>query len=226
MTTTPTEPTGAARPTSPRRPRRLGPLGRALDGHITRLQRDYLRGSSAARADLARLRRGLGKPAGSVPEIWSLTVGAVPEELSWHGDEPSWSEQAAHAALTLYALHQQSLPTPAHVPGTELGYAVGRLRFSAQRSADAVTRRFMAVATAGSITEVLTHLRGLITLLRTERRGVDYAALADDLARLVAPGSGAAAVRLAWGRAFYRTGIDGAGAQNTEPTTATTHGEE
>jgi CRISPR system Cascade subunit CasB len=199
MTTTSADPANATQA-----PRRLSRLGRALDGRIERLQRDYLRGAPAARADLARLRRGLGKPAGSVPEIWALTVGAVPDSLSWHGDEPSWAEQAAHTALTLYALHQQSATTPAHLPGVSLGTAVGRLRFSAQRSEEAVTRRFMAAATAGSITEVQTHLRGLVTLLRTENRGLDYAALAEDLARLVAPGA-AGAVRLAWGRAFYRT---------------------
>ncbi|WIX85673.1 type I-E CRISPR-associated protein Cse2/CasB [Amycolatopsis sp. DG1A-15b] len=203
-TTTPSEPAATPGTAATLPPRRLGQLGRTLDGRILRLQRDYLRGSPAARADLARLRRGLGKPAGSVPEIWALTVGAVPDSLSWHGDEPSWAEQATHTALTLYALHQQSATTSAHIPGVSLGTAVGRLRFSAQRSEDAVTRRFMAAATAGSITEVQTHLRGLVTLLRTEGRGLDYAALADDLARLVAPG-GAAAVRLAWGRAFYRT---------------------
>ncbi|MDT8915135.1 type I-E CRISPR-associated protein Cse2/CasB [Amycolatopsis sp. PS_44_ISF1] len=203
MTTTSTDVPDNGSSAAAQRPRRLGPLGRALDGRIDRLQRDYLRGSPAARADLARLRRGLGKPAGSVPEIWALTVGSVPESLSWQGDEPNWAEQAAHAALTLYALHQQSSAAPAHVPGTSFGSAMARLRSSGQRSEDAVTRRFMAAATAGSIAEVLTHLRGLISLLRTERQGLDYALLADDLARLVAPG-GAPAVRLAWGRAFYR----------------------
>lgn len=224
MTTTPTESPDTGPAASAPRPRRLGVLGHALDGRIERLQRDYLRGSPAARADLARLRRGLGKPAGSVPEIWSLTVGAVPDTLSWHGDEPSWAEQAAHAALTLYALHQQSMPTPAHSPGTSFGSAVGRLRFSAQRSEEAVTRRFMAAATAGSMAGVLTHLRGLITLLRGERRGIDYAALADDLSRLVAPG-GAPVVRLAWGRAFYRSAPE-TEHENTELTAATTPDEE
>ncbi|PNE16444.1 type I-E CRISPR-associated protein Cse2/CasB [Amycolatopsis sp. BJA-103] len=190
--------------TAEQAPRRLGTLGHALDWRLERLQREYMRGSPAARADLARLRRGLGKPAGSVPEIWELTVGAVPTTLSWDGDTPSWAEQAAHAALTLYALHQQSSSVPAHVPGVSLGTAVGQLRFSDQRSENAVTRRFMAAATAGSMEGVLTHVRGLITLLRGEQRGIDYARLADDLARLVTPGR-AHAVRLAWGRAFYRT---------------------
>lgn len=190
-------------------PRRLGALGQALAERIERLQGDYLRGSPAARADLAQLRRGLGKPAGSVPDIWEITVGLVPDELTWHRDEPTRAEQAAHAAFTLYALHQQSLAVPAHLPGVSFGRAVGRLRFSGNRSEEAVTRRFMAVATAESIDEVLTHVRGLITQLRGERQGLDYARFADDIFGLLSPGR-AQRVRLAWGRAFYRTTGSGA----------------
>ncbi|PRX51081.1 CRISPR-associated Cse2 family protein [Prauserella shujinwangii] len=189
------------------RQRRLGVLGRALTGRIDRLQTAYLRDQPAAKASLAQLRRGLGKPAGSVPEIWALTVGAVPPELVWRDDEPSHAEQAAHAALTLYALHQQSLPVPAHVPGTSFGHAVGRLRDNESRSEEAVTRRFMAVATAESMDELLVHVRGLVTQLRAHRYGFDYARFADDLHDLLRPG-GAQRVRLAWGRAFYRTTTD------------------
>ncbi len=209
---------GAA-PTGGARTRRLGPLGFALDWRIERLQADYLRGSSGARADLARLRRGLGKPAGSVPEIWEITVGAVPDSLSWDRDEPSRAEQAAHAALTLFALHQQSMPVPAHTAGATFGRAAGLLRGDSGRSEEAVTRRFMAVATAESIDEVLVHVRGLITQLRSARRGIDYARFADDLLGLLTP-TRVKSVRLAWGRDFYRTTSDTPdGGENTPPTT-------
>jgi CRISPR system Cascade subunit CasB len=194
------------------RSRRLGPLGSALGRRIERLQAEYLRGSPGARADLARLRRGLGKPAGSVPEIWALTIGAVPSALTWDRDEPSRAEQATHAALTLFALHQQSMPVPAHVPGASFGHTVGQLRHSGRWSEEAITRRFMAVATAESIDEVLVHVRGLVTQLRVERRGVDYARFADDIVALLTPGKGKS-IRLAWGRDFYRTS-----AEHTEST--------
>lgn len=201
---------------SAERPRWLGALGRALDSRLDRLQKAYLRESPSARADLARLRRGLGKAAGSVPEIWALTVGAVPPRLAWDRDEPSFAEQAAHAALTLYAVHQQSKPVPMHVRGVSFGHAVGRLRSSGQFSEEAVTRRFMAAATAGSAEGALIHLRGLITQLRTERIGFDYAAFADDLVGLLTPGR-AQQVRLAWGRAFYRVTNE----SESEPDTVT-----
>jgi CRISPR system Cascade subunit CasB len=209
-----------------RKARWLGALGKALDWRIQRLQREYLAESSSARADLARLRRGLGKPAGSVPEIWELTV--VPDALTWDRDEPSRAEQAAHAAMTLYALHQQSLTVGIHEPNVRFGAAVRRLAGGGRKGdeksgkqgggredarSQAVTRRFMAVATAQSIDEVLFHVRGLITQLRREKIGLDYAIFADDVLNLLTPGR-ETLVRLAWGRDFYRTHL-GDGAKDT-----------
>jgi CRISPR system Cascade subunit CasB len=216
MTSTPTTPATSLTPTTPaaqnpHRTRQLRPLGQALAPHIAALQNDYLRDKAAARANLAGLRRGLGKPAGSIPEIWAITIGVVPEQLSWQRDEPSRAEHASHAALCLFALHQQSWPGRAHLPGVSFGTAVARLREAESRSADAVTRRFMAVATAVSIDEVLVHIRGLITQLRGIRQGLDYARLADDLLGLLSP-STATPVRLAWGRDYYRVKAD-----NTTP---------
>lgn len=182
----------------------LGPLGNALDGRLDRLQADYLAGSPRARADIAKLRRALGKPAGSVPEVWEYTMKVVPLSLQWDRDEPSRAEQATHAALTLFAKHQQSMTAPAHQHSASFGQAVGRLARTEERSQQAVTRRFMAVATAGSVGEMLTHMRGLVTQLRSAKIGFDYARLADDLLGLLVPDR-AQRVRLAWGRDFYRT---------------------
>ncbi|SNR83761.1 CRISPR-associated protein, Cse2 family [Haloechinothrix alba] len=187
-----------------RRERRLGPLGSALERRIEQLQSEYLQGAPAARADLARLRRGLGKPAGSVPEIWPLTVGLVPESLVGDDDEPSRAEQAAHATLTLFALHQQSASRPVHRAGYSFGRAVGHLARSDSASTEAVTRRFMAVATAESIDEVLTHVRGLITQIKAAELAMDYSRFAEDVSGLLTPGR-QTDVRLAWGRDFYRT---------------------
>lgn len=206
MTPSATTSESATTPSGPaQQPRRwLGTLGKSLDGRLGRLQADYLAGSPRARADIAKLRRALGKPTGSVPEVWEYTVAAVPASLQWERDEPSRAEQAAHAALTLFAQHQQSMTVPAHQHSVSFGWAVGRLAQVEERSHQAVTRRFMAVATAGSVGEMLTHMRGLITQLRSAQIGFDYAQLADDLLGLLTP-ERAQRVRLAWGRDFYRT---------------------
>ncbi|WP_166354223.1 type I-E CRISPR-associated protein Cse2/CasB [Phytoactinopolyspora limicola] len=190
-------------PKPEQRKRRLDPLGFALERKIKKLQDDYLANNSAARADLARLRRGLGKPAGSVPEIWERTVGAVPASLSWDRDDPSPAEQAAHITLTLYAVHQQSRPGPMHVADVSFGQAVRRLARRTDASEDAVSRRFMAVATAQTVDEILVHVRGLVTQLKANHISLDYAQFADDVFGLLTPGR-ATSVRLRWGREFYR----------------------
>ena len=120
------------------RRRELRNVGKELDNRINALQTQYLHGSSAARADLARLRRALGKPAGSVPEIWHLTVVNLATHAADEADGPTVAEQAVHAALTLFALHQQSSLMPAHQPDTPFGAAAGRLRDSGGPSAAAV----------------------------------------------------------------------------------------
>ncbi|MBF6416869.1 type I-E CRISPR-associated protein Cse2/CasB [Nocardia cyriacigeorgica] len=201
--------------------RRLNLLGRAVDKRIQALQEAFLRQSSTARAELAKLRRGLGKPAGSVPEIWDLTIGSIPASVVWAGGradgEPTPAEQATHVALTLYAAHQQSLPVPVHIPGVPFGRALWRLTEVEGRSEDAVVARFMAAATAETVDELLTHVRGLILQLRSARIGFDYAMFADDIVGLFTPGH-AQRVRLAWGRGFYYSRREDADTETTEST--------
>lgn len=208
--------TSTATSSSPHAPRRrLGRLGHAVDHRLDRLQSDYLAGSPHARADLAKLRRALNKPAGSVPEVWEYTVAAVPEALQGKGDRPSRAEEAAHGALTLFAVHQQSMPVPAHQPAVSFGQAVALLARLDETSEAAVTRRFTAVATAESMDEILVHVRGLVTQLRSTHHGFDYSRFADDLMDLLTP-ERVDRVRLAWGRDFYRTNTRAAGSNSAE----------
>lgn len=62
---------------------------------------------SAVRAELARLRRGIGKKPGELPELWELLLDDFPTELESNGAERSKAEWAIYTALTLFALHQQ-----------------------------------------------------------------------------------------------------------------------
>lgn len=55
------------------------------------------------RADLANLRRGIGKAPGDLPELWGLLFRDFPEELMSSTGEPTWAEWAVSGALTLYA---------------------------------------------------------------------------------------------------------------------------
>ncbi|MFC6094386.1 type I-E CRISPR-associated protein Cse2/CasB [Saccharothrix lopnurensis] len=182
----------------------LTPVGTEVHARVQPLQEGVLANRSAAVAGLARLRRGVGKPAGSVNEILQYTVS---EKFAGPGagDGPTPAETAAHVALTLYAVHQQSQRKRMHQRGWGLGRSVRMLHpqeFDA--NVPPVLRRFQSLGTAQSIDELVHHLRGTVQLLRGQATPLDYALLADELVLWHRPG-GASIVRLRWGRAFYRT---------------------
>lgn len=158
--------------------------------------------NSANRAALANLRRGVGRIPGEMPELWGLLFDGLPEELMSAGGRPTASEWAVYISLTLYALHQQSQNRPVHEAGVSLGCAVRKM-VTKDEDMERIKRRFDAMVTADSMTEIAYHLRGLIKLMRVPLITLDYGALCSDLYwvqyRDRAPG-----VKLRWGQDFYR----------------------
>ncbi len=156
-------------------------------------------------AVLAALRRGIGREPGTVPPMWPYyrelnEAGTVTRRL-----------RAEHLTLTLFAVHQQSQLRPVHQRNVGVGTAMAALRRSDRFSAPAVERRFAAFATATSLAEASTHLRGLITQLRQVEQGLDYTRLMHDLVTWQDPDS-VGAVRRRWGMQFFvhagRAGTD------------------
>ncbi|MFG2064839.1 type I-E CRISPR-associated protein Cse2/CasB [Micromonospora sp. NPDC048871] len=190
-------------PARSRHGRRRGPFGGYVAARITALQDGYLREEAYSVAALARLRAGVGRKPGE--DFATLEETRVKEKYlgDWIGDDPTHTERAMHTALTLYAVHQQSIRDQGmHQDGQGLGAAVNLLTHDRSR-AEPVRRRFAALGTATSYTSVTTHLRSLIRLLRDHRIPLDYGVLAEDLVKLQKPW-GLAEVRGLWGRDFYR----------------------
>ncbi len=185
--------------------RHLRDIGYVVDNRVTRLQDAITGGSDApwARAALAGLRSAIRQEPGSSPQVWEWTSVEVDDRAP---DVPTREEWAVHAALCLYAVHQQGRPEKMHRPGQGLGQAVRQLAGPDSGPDSPVRRRFAKVLTATSTEECLHHLRGLVTQFRSVQPsiGLDYGMLADDLVRLQQP-AGAPAVRLRWSRQYYRT---------------------
>jgi CRISPR system Cascade subunit CasB len=189
----------------------LRTVGKWVDQRIGKWQRDLLSDRPAAQAaslaTLARLRRGAGKLPGEVPDIFPFTLAfelAGPDA----SNDPTREETAAHIAVTLYALHQQSRSKRAHQRGNSIGRALRRLFGPGEPSIppDPVTRRFQVLVTAESLDELSYHARGAVQLLRGAQAStisLDYGRFADDLVRWQIPG-GAAQVRRKWARDYYR----------------------
>lgn len=79
------------------------------------------------RAELAELRRGVGRQPGDLPALWGALLADMPEQLQG-SNGPSKAEWAVYTALTLFALHQQGeAGVSMNQPGRTLGGAVRQL---------------------------------------------------------------------------------------------------
>ncbi|NLE97043.1 MAG: type I-E CRISPR-associated protein Cse2/CasB [Propionibacterium sp.] len=174
---------------------------------IHKLQAGYVNArTSRSLQTLAALRRAPIDSPGTDPELWELTLGELPEELQGRGDDPSRAELSIHAALVLYAVHQQSQGTPMHQPGVVLGRAVARLaisRGSAGEPEPGVIRKFHRICSAQLRSSRLQELRSLMTFMRSSGIPLDHAQLGVDLFLLEGPKTRDGVI-LNWGRNLHR----------------------
>ncbi|WP_225844910.1 type I-E CRISPR-associated protein Cse2/CasB [Streptomyces sp. HPF1205] len=212
-------PTSTATSTAPPR---YGPIGTAADQCIRALQRGYRDDRPYAVAALARLRRGAGRQANDLTELWGQTgteqlaaeLAVLPDDERRRVDFDR-ADQALHLVTTLWALHQQShRDANMHVASSGLGRAVRELmravspgggaagESSAQDLDEPIRRRFVRVGNAGSLDMLGARLREVVQLLRNRRIPLDYALLAEQLYRWQNPAQ-RADVRRAWGRDFH-----------------------
>jgi CRISPR system Cascade subunit CasB len=162
-------------------------------------------------ADLAVLRKGVGRRVGDVWEMARFYRSVPADGTTTAG---LWAE---HAALALFAVHQQSQSASMHRAGTQLGAAARLLHTGGtaaggkrsqsepsggRYSEEAVNRRMHQTATATDPTELVTHLRGLVTLLRTIKQPLDYTQLRRDIERWHYPDA-RAGIRARWARHYF-----------------------
>lgn len=158
--------------------------------------------------DLAVMRTGLGRDAGTVPALCRYYTCEIDDWAARRG-EVSIEQASEHAALALFGLHQQSKAQPMHRPGVSVGKALRRLREDGKFSQQAVDARVNAAATATNVTALLMRLRGLITQLRAINQPLDY----DQLMKLVHDwhsSDGRPRARRKWA-VDYQVWIDGSG---------------
>ncbi|MGW1842735.1 type I-E CRISPR-associated protein Cse2/CasB [Streptomyces sp. NPDC001966] len=189
----------------------------ATHTYIARLQPRFLKDESAAVADLARLRRGAGKRAHQVQDLWG--VGALDNLAALLGeghrsDRPEDAEEAVFLASTLWALHQQSRRDRGmHAKDHTLGGAVRALiRLKDSPGTDdeesPLRKRLVRVGTAESLDSVAVRLREIVLLLRTapDPLPLDYGRLAGQLYRWQHRPE-RAGVQREWGREFHLAAI-------------------
>lgn len=195
-------------------PQPIEEIRRVVSSTTQQLQGRYLADRSGSRADtsvlgqLADLRGAPLDEPGNDPDVWELTLGALPLTLAGRGTAaPTKAELSVHTAVVLFAHLQQGRDRPAHQPGVSFGQAVQALARARATSEgplnESVVKRLHALALAPTHTMRARHLYTLVKLMHAERSiGLDFGALASDLFLLQFP-QHVSRVRLEWGRALH-----------------------
>lgn len=165
------------------------------------------------RAELAKLRHGIGHAPGEIPAIWGAFLTDLPEEFYRNDDgNASPGEWAVYTALTMFALHQQGHDFRSewmNEDGMKFGASVRKLAKDDKGKGEdedklkRIRARFNKIATASDLPELNHHLRGVINLLSGNGIKLDYADLAVDLYNY-SYAEGRTKVRLKWGQDFCR----------------------
>ena len=136
--------------------------------HLERLRHD--------RGALAALRRGIGRPPGTVPDMYRYVVPWLPVDL------PAWREEVCYLIAALFAYH------PATGGSGNMGDHFSRAR-AAQADDTAIERRFTALLAAHP-DDLPSYLRQAVSFLRSKDVAVDWHQLLSDV--------------MAWGHPDYR----------------------
>nr|WP_222936827.1 type I-E CRISPR-associated protein Cse2/CasB [Streptomonospora sp. PA3] len=206
-------------------------VGAFVDERVREIQHGYLQDRSGAVSTLAQLRRGAGKTIADAPELWGLTL----DDRFYANAPRRWftryeteddkknqerAENAAHIALTLYAVHQQSRREERmHQRGPDLGAAVRRMMPPGEID-EPLRRRFVQVGTAHDMPTLAYRLREVVVMLRRDAVPLDYGLLADRIHHFQQPG-GKKDVRALWGRSFHASSARPAEAPDAAPDTPT-----
>lgn len=172
----------------------------------------------STKAEMALLRKGVGKELGEMPELWGSILLGMNDDL--RDSINRFDEQVIYAVLTLYALHQQGNIHPMHVhegitqekdkdggqnnsEQYRLGTAIANL-VKKEEDEKRIRRRLNVMATSSDMTELIYHMRTIIRLLSSEGIALDYTKLTADLYNYQFDEK-RNSVRLRWGEDYFRT---------------------
>lgn len=135
------------------------------------LERLYERDDRAA---LAALRRGLGRAPGEASEMHCYVVPRV-QGLN------VWQENAYYITAALFALHpgRSWRASDGAQQSTNLGASLGKMARKNKESAS-IERRFVALLNARA-EELPTHLRNVVSLLKSKEISIDWTQLLKDV---------------------------------------------
>ncbi|WP_243342560.1 type I-E CRISPR-associated protein Cse2/CasB [Anaerococcus sp. AGMB09787] len=163
---------------------------------------DTMTNEPSKKAILANLRCSINRPLGDGVGHLAFVFENMPDEFLGRGEYYSREEKAIITSLQLYALHQQGIRESILTEEKDnMGYSLSLLRDEDSKSYD---RRFNALVTANDFEEFSYHLRQMVRLLKSKKKGeakVNYANLARDLYSFLRGHE--EGIRLKWARSYY-----------------------
>ena len=142
---------------------------------------------SSTKAELAKLRRGIGHQPGELPELYGYILRNMPESFWSSQGRVTQEEWSCYIALTLYALHQQGNNPDKHCVNVTSHMSLGNaLRAMVKKSNDSnaeerMEKRLQMLITSNDMREFSYHLKSLVSLLRSEGIALNYSELAEDI---------------------------------------------
>jgi CRISPR system Cascade subunit CasB len=137
------------------------------------------------RAALARLRRGLGRPPGTVAETFPLVQPWLPDNMQ------SRRENAFYLVASLFASHPE--------PGGAGNLGAAFARLAAQRDSASIEQRFVALLNCHE-DDLADHLRHAVSLLAASDVPVNWRQLLADVQHWGHPSR---SVQRRWARSYW-----------------------
>lgn len=163
--------------------------------------------SPQGNAEMAWLRRGVGKKPGEIPELWGLFEN-MPDDFIGYTKFPTKEEWSCYTALTLFGLHQQGMNISSqcmHVQDVSIGKSLRMLSdaLGDDKAESRVLKQLNILSTSKNRDEYAYHFRRIINLLKSKSIPLDYGRLAADL-YLLQCDEYTSNIKLHWARDFYK----------------------
>lgn len=148
----------------------------------------YLENLTEDRAALASLRRGLGRPTATAPDMYRYVIPRLPRDLK------PWQEEAYYLVAALFGLHPE-----ASSRGNMGSHFAATLDRANPENNQATERRFTVMLSAHP-DDLPFQLRQAVSFLRSQEKAINYHQLIRDVQNWDHP---ARFVQRNWANAFW-----------------------
>lgn len=169
---------------------------------------------SEVKAELAILRRSIGKNLNEEPKVWPLVYKIIPEDLVGESKESLRVEKVVYGTLQLFALHQQGVNNLVHYNSLKeglkrrrnIGYELKNMRLKLRGNGTSIDKRFSRLLVLNKGLVFTKTLEGFIKIYKKEMKGglIDYIGVLEDLYKMECSRELFKEVKFSWGKEYFK----------------------